>query len=179
MLRQQIYNIHELWIQVSEICYGQEGARLIKLKVYSLSNALPVPTVCRVSSLCETLVGTQWFSKVGIEPTTLGQTGQEMMQLSRQAVLFTAAPCPLQRPSVAVTCGHKRVSLSAASQGQHEQMCVHHLTSESCVNRLGNLQFITFHMSQITLASRSWRRRLYPRPQTPLFRGFRGFTQLL
>jgi hypothetical protein len=71
--------------------------------MYSLSDALAVPTVGRVPRLCETLVGTQRFRKVGVEPTTLSQTGQEVMQLRRQAVFFTAAPCPLQRPSVAVT----------------------------------------------------------------------------
>jgi hypothetical protein len=110
--------------------------------MYSLSDALTVPTVGRVSRLCEALIGTQRLRKVGVEPTTLGQTGQEVMQLRCQAVLFTAAPCPLQRPSVAMTYGHEEFHSMQISQGHHEQRRVQSLTAGSCKNRLGNL-----HMS--------------------------------
>jgi hypothetical protein len=92
--------------------------------MYSLSDALAVPTVGRVPRLCETLVGTQRLRKVGVEPTTLGQTGQEVMQLRCQAVLFAAAPCPLQRPPVAVTYGHTdfhsmQLAKGSTNRGEH------------------------------------------------------------
>lgn len=64
--------------------------------MYSLSNALSVPTVRCVSCLSEALVRTQRLCQVGIETTTLGQTGQEVVQLCRQATF----------PPVAWTCGH-------------------------------------------------------------------------
>lgn len=110
--------------------------------MYSLSDTLAVPTVGRVSRFCETLVGTQRFRKVGVEPTTLGQTGQEVMQLRRQAVLFAAAPCPLQRPSVAVTYGHEEFHSVQRALGSPNRGPAHHLK-----NRLGDLQFRILHMS--------------------------------
>lgn len=99
------------------------------MTMYSLSDTLAVPTVGRVSRFRETLVGTQRFREVGVEPTTLGQTGQEVMQLRRQAVLFAAAPCPLQRPSVAVTYGHEE--FHSMHRGAHITRRIHLVTFNS------------------------------------------------
>lgn len=73
--------------------------------LYSLADALSVPAVGRVPRLGETLVRTERLRQVGVETATLGQAGQEVVQLCGQAVL---------RPE-AWTCRHEQKTKKAVT----------------------------------------------------------------
>lgn len=123
--------------------------------MYLLSDALAVPAIGGVPRLCKALVRAQRLCQVGIEPTTLGQASQEVVQLHRQAVFYTAASCPLRRPSV-VALTYRQITCTEydASRGETDSSSkTQNITTDTQTKLRSELLQICYSSFQTTLAS--------------------------